>query len=256
MKGWISWGVFPDGRTGLSSLLDPLLEFLHLTLSGVFFTRLFTEDSSLDLLWSLLYSTFYWNLLQLTISGVFFARPTTGVFFTWHSLEFSLLDLLLHLALSGVFFTRPSTGVFFTWPSLEPPLLDPLLDSSSLGPNWSLIYLTLSGVFFTWPSLGSPLLDPVLESSSLDPLWSLHCSTLYCSLFTWPSLESPSLSQLLPSLCPGRVLFCLSSLWSLTLLSWAELIWVTLQLTINYCVSVCLSWHGTLWDSWPDFSCS
>jgi hypothetical protein len=33
----MSWGVFPDGRTGLSSLLDPLLEF-----------------SSLDPLWSLL----------------------------------------------------------------------------------------------------------------------------------------------------------------------------------------------------------
>jgi hypothetical protein len=40
LRGLISWGVFPDGSTGLSSLLDPLL-----------------ASSSLDPLWSLLHLT-------------------------------------------------------------------------------------------------------------------------------------------------------------------------------------------------------
>jgi hypothetical protein len=76
----MSWGVFPDGKTGLSSLLDPLL-----------------ESSSLDPLWSLLCLTLYWSLLHLTFSGVFFAWPSTGVFFTWPSLESPFLDSLLSL---------------------------------------------------------------------------------------------------------------------------------------------------------------
>jgi hypothetical protein len=120
ITGLIPWGVFPNGRTCLSSLHDPLL-----------------ESSSFDPVWSLLYSTLYWSLHHLTLSGVFFSRPSTGIVFIWPSLESSLLDPLLWsssldtvcslystlycgllLTLSGVFFTRPSTGVFITWPSL------------------------------------------------------------------------------------------------------------------------------------------
>jgi hypothetical protein len=53
-------------------------------------------------LWSRLCSTLYWSLLHLTLSGVVFTRPSTGVitwpsgvFFTWPSLESPLLDPLL-----------------------------------------------------------------------------------------------------------------------------------------------------------------
>jgi len=147
----MSWGVFPDGRTGLSSLLDPVL-----------------ESSPPDPLWSLLCSTLYWSLLHLTLSGVSFARPSTKVFFTWLSMESSLLDPLLksssfdslwsllcstlcwnlrHLTLFGVFFARPSAEVFFTWPS-------------------GVFFARPStGIFFTWPFLESPLLYSLLESS-------------------------------------------------------------------------------------------
>jgi hypothetical protein len=52
----MSWGVFPDRRTGQSSLLDPLLESSlldplwshHLTLAGVFFAQPSLEPSLLD----------------------------------------------------------------------------------------------------------------------------------------------------------------------------------------------------------------
>jgi len=50
LRDLMSWGVFPDGRTGLSSLLDPLL-----------------DSSSLDPLWSLHYWTLYWSLLCSTL---------------------------------------------------------------------------------------------------------------------------------------------------------------------------------------------
>jgi hypothetical protein len=143
--GLMSWCVFLDVRTGLPSLSDPRLEF------PLFYPLV--ESSSLDPLWSFLYSTLYWSLLHLTLSGVFFARPSTGVFFTQLPLESPLFDpflessslhllwsllystlywSLLHLTLPGVSFTLPSTGVFFTWLSLESLLLHPLLETSSL----------------------------------------------------------------------------------------------------------------------------
>jgi hypothetical protein len=94
----MSWGIFSDGRTALSSLLDPLLE------SSSFDPLL--ESSSLDRLWSLC-STPNWSLIHLTVSWVSFARPSTGVVFT----------------LSWFSFARPSSRVFFTWPSLKPSSL-------------------------------------------------------------------------------------------------------------------------------------
>jgi hypothetical protein len=113
VTGLMSWGVFPNGRTGLSSLDDPLVESSSLDpiWSLLCFIDPLLKSSSLDPLWSLLYSTLFWSFL--------------------------------HLTLSGVSFTRPSTGVFFTWPSLESPLHDPLLESSSLDPLWSLLCTTL-----------------------------------------------------------------------------------------------------------------
>jgi hypothetical protein len=213
----MSWGVFPDGRTGLSSLLDPLLESSSLDPLESSLLDLLLASSSLDL-WSLLCSTLYWNLAHVTLSEVFFIRPSTGVFFT-RPLESSLIDPLLescsldplwsllystlywgllHLTLSEVFFIRPSTGVFFTWPLLESSLLDPLLESS-LDPLWSLLYstlywslphLTFSGVFFVrpstgiflpWPS-GVSFAQPLLEPSSL--VWvslSLSCFLVWVS---------------------------------------------------------------------------
>jgi len=91
------WVVFPDGKTGLSSLLELLL-----------------KSSSLDSLWSLLYSTLNWSLLHLTLY--------------WS---------LLHLTHSVVSFTRPS---------LESPLLDPLLESSSLSRSKSELLPSLAQV--------------------------------------------------------------------------------------------------------------
>jgi hypothetical protein len=132
----ISWGVFPDGRKGLSSVLNPLwsLRFLDPLL----------ESSSLDplkflhstvywsllrlTLWSLLYSTVCWSLLLLTLSVVFFTRPCTGVFFTWPPLEFYLLDPLESSSLDP----------------LESPLLDPLLESPSLSQSLSLFPVCVS----------------------------------------------------------------------------------------------------------------
>jgi hypothetical protein len=173
----MSWGVFPDERSGLSSLLDHLL-----------------ERSSLDPLWSLLCPTLYWGRLYLTISGFFFARPSNGVIFIWPSLEFLCATLhwsILHLTLCGVLFSWPSTGVI-TWPSLDSSLLDPLLESP-LDPLWSLLCSTLYwSHHLTLP--GVSLLDPLLESS-FDPLWSLLCLTFYqrdgcllVLLFLWPDL--------------------------------------------------------------------
>jgi hypothetical protein len=133
--GLMLWIVFSDGRTGLSSLLNPLLESSSLDSLGC---SLF--DPLLDSwpIWSHLWSTLYWNLLHLTLSGLLFALPSTGV-----------------STLSGVIFARPCTGIFFTYPSLESSLHDLLLESS-LDPlwnflfstlYWSLFHLTLSGIF-------------------------------------------------------------------------------------------------------------
>jgi len=86
----MSWCVFPEGRKGLCLL---------------------AEFFSLDPPWSLLYLTLYWSL-HLTLSGVFFTRPSAGVFsiwpsgvffarpytealFAWPSLESPLLDPVL-----------------------------------------------------------------------------------------------------------------------------------------------------------------
>jgi hypothetical protein len=80
-------------------------------------------ESSLDLLWSLLYSTLYWSILCSTLD--------------WS---------LLHLTLPGVSFARPSTGVFFTWPFLDSPLLDPLLESCSLTLGLSLVCVCLVSI--------------------------------------------------------------------------------------------------------------
>jgi hypothetical protein len=129
----------------------------------------------------LLYSTVYWSLLHLTFSGVFFTRPSTGVFFTWPSLESSLLDpllesssldllwSLLHLTLSRVFFTRLSTGVFFTWPSLE---------SSSLNLLWSLLYSTLYWSLLVWVSLSLGYLQ-LTDSQSVSQ------SVILCYRLSW-----------------------------------------------------------------------
>jgi hypothetical protein len=46
--GLMSWGIFPDGRTGLSSLLDPLLESSHDLLCSRLCSTLFWGSSSLD----------------------------------------------------------------------------------------------------------------------------------------------------------------------------------------------------------------
>jgi hypothetical protein len=110
ITGLMSWGVFPDGRTGLSSLLDPLLESSSLNPLESSLLDPLLESSSLDPVWNRLCSTHYWSLLH---SAVFFARPFTGVFITWPS------------------------GVFFTWLSLESCLLDPLLESSNLSQSES-----------------------------------------------------------------------------------------------------------------------
>jgi hypothetical protein len=53
VTGLMLWYIFPDGRTGLSSLCDTLL-----------------ESSSLDPPWNLLYFTLYWSFVSLTLSGV------------------------------------------------------------------------------------------------------------------------------------------------------------------------------------------
>jgi hypothetical protein len=159
VMGFMSWGVFPEWRTCLPSLPDPLL-----------------ESPSLDPLWSFLCSTLYWSL-HLTLPGIFF---------TWPYLESSLLGPPwgnLHLTLPGVFLARPSTGIFLAWPSLESPLLDPPWSLLGLTLYWRLLHLTLPGVFFIWLSL---------ESASLDPPWSLLYLTLPGVFFTWPSLESSS----------------------------------------------------------------
>jgi len=102
--------------------------FLTRTSTGVFFTWPSLESSSLDPLWSLLYSTLYW--------------------------------ILLHLTLSEVSFFRPSTGAFFTWPSLESPLFDSLLESSSLDPLWSLLCSTLCWSLLVWFRLSQLSLCP------------------------------------------------------------------------------------------------
>jgi hypothetical protein len=65
------------------------------TSAGVFFTWHSLESSSLDPLWSLLYSTLYYSLRCLTLSEISFAWASAGVFFTWPSLESPLLDHLL-----------------------------------------------------------------------------------------------------------------------------------------------------------------
>jgi hypothetical protein len=88
------------------------------------------------LYWSLC-STLHWSLLQLALFRVFF---------TWPSLESSLLDPLWRLLCSTL------CGVFFTRPSPESSSLDPLLESSSLDPLWRLLCSTLCGVFFIQPS--------------------------------------------------------------------------------------------------------
>jgi hypothetical protein len=75
ITGLMSWCVFSDGRTGLPSLPDPLL-----------------ESSSLHPFWSLLHSTLYRILHHLTLSGVCFTRPSTWVFNTWPPLDIPLLD--------------------------------------------------------------------------------------------------------------------------------------------------------------------
>jgi hypothetical protein len=100
----MSWGVFPDGRMGLSSLLDRLLEPSLPDPLECSLLDPILGSSSPDPLWSLLYSTLWRSRLHLTLSGVLFARPSTG---------------------------------FFIWPSLESPLLDPLLESSSLSQSES-----------------------------------------------------------------------------------------------------------------------
>jgi hypothetical protein len=148
LRGWCHGASSPDGRTGLSSLPDPLL-----------------ESSSLDPLWSLLYSTLYWSLHHLTLSGVSFARPlleSLSLDPLWGLLYSILYWSLHHLTPSGVSFARPLTGIFITWPSLGSPLLDPLLESS-IDPLWGFLYstlywilhdLTLSGVSFARQSTG------------------------------------------------------------------------------------------------------
>jgi hypothetical protein len=179
----MSWGVFPEGRTGLPSLLDPLLKSSSLDPpESSLLDPLLELLSSFDPLWNLLYSTLYCSLLHWTISGD-----------------------------------------FFNWPSLESYLLVPLLESSSLDPllrllhltlYWSLFHLTLSGVFFSWFSLESPLLDPQLESSSLDPLLRLLHLTLYWSLFHLTLYWRPLGSVWLLS---ESGLSCLSRLFHLSL---------------------------------------
>jgi hypothetical protein len=103
----VSWGVFPDGKTGLS-LLDPLLESSLDLLESLLNPLL--KSSSLDPLWTLLCSTLYWNLLHLTL---------------WSLLYSTLYWSLLHLTL---------------WS----PLLDLLLESSSLSQSQSYLQLSVS----------------------------------------------------------------------------------------------------------------
>jgi len=85
VTGLISWGVFPDMRTGL-------------------FYSTFC--------WSLLHLIICCSLFHLTLSGVF-AWPSAGIFFMWLP-----TGVFPALPSTGVFFARPSTGVCFTWPSL------------------------------------------------------------------------------------------------------------------------------------------
>jgi hypothetical protein len=85
-----SLDVMPDGRTGLFSLPDSLLESSSLDSLG----------SSLDSLRSLLYSTLHWSFLLLTLFGVSFARPSTGVYITWPSLDSLMLLAWVSLSLS------------------------------------------------------------------------------------------------------------------------------------------------------------
>jgi len=159
----MSWGVFPHGRTGLSSLFDPLL-----------------QPSSFDSLWSVLQSTL------------------SGILFTWPSLDYFSLDPLWILLCSTLYWSlvhlAPS-GFLFTWPSLDSLLLDPLLESGSLGPLWILVHLTLSGFSFTRPSTGVWFTWPPLDSCSPDPLWFLLCLTLYWSLLVWVSLSLSNLQR-------------------------------------------------------------
>jgi hypothetical protein len=96
--------------------------------------------------------------------SVFFTR--TGVFFIW---------------LSWVLFARLSTGVFFTWSSLESSLLDPLwslsqseslaTDSSSDRPSWPWAppsLLPFVGCLYV-QALSCPVIYPVSRLVSSKP---------------------------------------------------------------------------------------
>jgi len=102
-------------------------------------------------LWSLLYSTLYWNLLYLTLPGVFITWP------------------------SGVSFARPSTGVFFIWPYLEYSLLDPVLASSNLNQSGSAVSVSRLCPLLSCPS-SKQKCNHISRTPMGSPQWNRYIS--------------------------------------------------------------------------------
>jgi hypothetical protein len=170
----MSWGVFLNERTGLSSLLDPLLESSSLSLSHLQLTVSQSVRLGLESL-----------LVCVCVSAVSLSRLCSVCVLGWVWAELLCnWQLVTHSVLASSLSMTPDQIL-----TEIRKLRDWCHGASSLTEDGS--------VFFTLPSLESPLHDPILESSSLshsELLPSLGQLSLCpdCVLFSLSSVLSGS----------------------------------------------------------------